>query len=155
MLDCPHCYVRVLASADGSCPSCGEDTRRPGVGPQRALLALLADEPLPERCLQCGHPTDRTTFVKYRREAEGDSAPSWFVALLMSALALMVGYIFFWLRTKASSHLEFRLPQCEDCRRTQGSPQAQHVDFPGHRASFIVSQAFRQELRSARQARLR
>src|SRR6187551_2773131 len=115
MLDCPHCYARVLLRSDGACPSCGEDTRRPGVGPRRALLEILADEPLPDSCLNCGQFTDRTTIVRYRRAVEGDGAPSWFVALLTSALALLVGYIFFWLRTKAVLHLEFRLPQCRDC----------------------------------------
>jgi len=144
----------VLPQSDGACPSCGEDTRKALGGPRRALLDLLADEPLPDFCLQCGKATERTAFVKYRRDVEGDSAPSWFVALLMSALALLGGHIFFWLRMKASVLLEFRLPQCADCGRTQGAPQAQHVDFPNHRASFVVSQAFRKELRSVRRARL-
>jgi hypothetical protein len=60
MATCNHCYRSVMFKQDGSCPACGkhQDQGAP-VSPDKTLVIIRVDQPLPSCCLLCGSATER------------------------------------------------------------------------------------------------
>ena len=145
--ECPHCHSRVFISADGRCPACRKDTLNlDGADPNITRLELRIDDRLPPNCFVCNTATQRTT--KWRAEIDSEAPRRW-VLFVLSLLRLNPVAAVVHLLNRSEPRLEMNLPQCEVCAGKE-KPEASHVDFNNHLATFLVHRAFREQVLSAR-----
>lgn len=143
MIDCPHCYVRVLPCTGGTCPACsaviGDEP------PKWVRLSINSEEELPEFCAACLAPTERVYSIKLTRKGKSDYP--WWVAILLFPLSpLRMGMAIGedWANaSEATIHLHIRLPLCRSCDGGAGQKEPSHVDFDGGRLTVLVNPEFR------------
>jgi len=112
MVECPHCYVRVIPSQEGICPACQKNTRDlSGTDLTRGSLTIEDCERLPDMCFQCGVGTSLRVRVSRRRYNENDPAPTPFAAVLLTILGFLAGHIFL-IGSRQAIEVRIRLPQC-------------------------------------------
>jgi hypothetical protein len=140
-VECPHCYTRVLVSAAGQCPACSKNTKDPRLGsaPPRTKTTIREGVRLPAICYNCGTPTDRTTTIRHRWQAAGDSR-------IVRAMAFWVapGWVLLsWLlgRSRRPS-MRVRLPECVSCSQVS-TPTLEHTDFGAGEITLVVHKNFR------------
>jgi hypothetical protein len=137
LIDCPHCYTRIVPKSDGSCPACQKDTRdTTGLDLSRTSIQVSQGEMLPPICCGCGQQTSRTVVVY--RKATPPGEPSTFVGAAVFWLLSWPLGIWLMLRGMANATVvEVKVPQCEVCAR-RGSPEPRYVDFANARMTLIV-----------------
>ncbi len=146
IVECPHCYVKVIPSQEGICPSCRQNTRDlSGTDPSRGSLSIHEHERLPDLCFQCGVRTSQRVRVSRRRYDENDPAPTPLAAVLLNLFTLLGGYIFLG-GTRQVMRVRILLPQCRSCARQQGPPDPRYVNYESHNMTFVVNKAFRNEV---------
>ena len=149
---CPHCYSRVVALGDNTCPACRESLDdRTGVDRTRALVTLREGEELPAVCLSCGEPTPRIVKVR-RRRTVGNENQSVAIALLIGVVFHALGLLLLLFRKRPGVRIELALPQCSACASLLGKPDARHISWNTHEMTFEVDKKFRKALRAARSA---
>ena len=154
IVECPHCYQRVLPRDGGLCPSCGKnvhDTR----GANLKVTSLRIDEgmSLPPFFCSCGCTTERLVTIKRTRRF-GDN--------VFFRILLWISYVLLWIFFRAvaiaiargdSRHrkrtilsVRLHLPMCQTCSAwNKVTPVT--VDFDNHRMTFIVDRSFADRIR--------
>ena len=137
LIDCPHCYTRIVPKSDGSCPACQKDTRdTTGLDLSRTSIQVSQGDVLPPICCGCGQQTSRVVAV-YRKTSSGGEPSTLVGAVVFALLSWCVG-IWLMLRGIANTTVaEVKMPQCEACGR-QGPPEPRYVDFANARMTFVV-----------------
>ncbi len=156
IVECPHCYQRVLPRDGGLCPSCGKnvhDTR----GPNLKVTSLRIDEgmSLPPFCCSCGSPTERLVTIKRTRRL-GDNV---FVRMLF-----WISYVLLWIlftgwavliaivvggsphQKRMRMSVRLHLPMCQTCSAWNKVIPVT-VDFDNHRMTFLVDRSFADRIR--------
>lgn len=136
IVECPHCYNRVMAGPDGECPSCRRnvnDKTATDASMSSVYIAHLAD--VPPVCCGCGRRTDR--YVKVRLKTAGDKAyrewrSSSLWLLILGTVCLAPVFLVLYLtrgsgRGRAGDTIVVRMPQCEACG-AMGAPTPIAVD---------------------------
>jgi hypothetical protein len=137
LINCPHCYTRIVPKSDGSCPACQKNTQdTTGLDVSRTSIHVSQGDILPAVCCDCGQPTSRTVAV-YRKSSGGDE-PSTALGLAIIVLVSWLAGLLLLLRGAANKSVaQVKIPQCEACAE-RGSPEPRFVDFANARMTFIV-----------------
>lgn len=165
LIDCPHCFTRVVPKADGTCPACQKDTRETAGGDlTRATMPVAQGDVLPPVCCHCGRDTRRCVAVSIEAAGKGQDLPGGgtAISLLLSLASLfvsMLAFLILWpvfvyrlLRGIAgTSVVEVRVPQCEVCA-AYGDPRPQRVDFENARMTLVVHKRLKEATAVARRA---
>ena len=149
--ECPHCFVRMVPKADGTCPACQQDTRGAfGTDPTRTSLCVSQGTVLPSICCDCGEEAERSVAVCRSSDGEQDQ-PSGFVQLLIALLVSWPMALYFFLRgIHKTSIVQVNIPQCHECARN-ATPQPRYVDFANARMTLVVHKNLKEAI--ARQER--
>jgi hypothetical protein len=122
--DCPHCFLRVLPSADGFCPSCGQNTLHE---PSRPLVAVTISTTtrFPQNCHRCNAHTRDVATVSAHFSAEH------FVEDKHGAVRILLGLFSFFLlpitlvlgqesgTRRTYGRIDYEIPTCPDCRASE------------------------------------
>ncbi len=137
VINCPHCYTRVVPKDDGGCPACQKDTRdTAGVDTSRVPIRVWQGDVLPPICCHCGRQTSRTVSVYRKTSLPGE--PSTLAGAIV--LWLLSWWFGLWLLLRGmagTTVVRVALPQCDTCGAS-GTPNPRHVDFANARMTFIV-----------------
>ena len=154
IVECPHCYSKVMPSVSGECPSCRHNIHDlQDVEPEKTALTISSCDRLPPVCCDCGNSTQRYVTVtrKVSHKKEPDSGAG--VALI---LGMLVSWIF-WivaavkgLRTRTQDLIIVELPQCELCG-TLGPPAPIRVNSEELHMTFVVNQKLKQQVQAERE----
>jgi len=145
IIECPHCYTRVAARSDDSCPACQQNTiETSGADRSKTQTSVPVQSALPPVCCQCGVSTHRYVEVSATVAGNAPSPLARFVTFL-----LMVSIVGFFLFEKESrgfqrrrDRLRVRMPQCDVCAQN-GPPVLEYVDSENYRMTFVVDRAFK------------
>ena len=146
IVECPHCYTKVLLKSDGSCPSCGKDSNsQSDADPEMTTAQVDFNEPLPPFCVLCAQSTKRTVTV-FRGEDPDQEG-------LSEGKSLVVGLLAGWriareMGTKQT--MELVVPVCRDCRKRRDEFKPRHVNHGQQRATLLVHRSFKAKLHQLR-----
>lgn len=147
VVDCPHCFTKVIPKPDGTCPACQRNTQDGHARPDHSAVRVAHNAELPPLCCGCGQATDQYhTITNHSSEgrAEGSGVLAFLVALLSLPMAL-----FLLLRgIQETSVVQVKLPICPHCRQF-GLPKPQYVDFKNARMTFVVHKRLKAALESS------
>ncbi len=143
---CPHCYRKVIPSADGTCPACGKNTNdRGNSDPRKTLIGIKSGTRLPPVCHHCGVPTRQ--LKKFMVSSEPQDAT--FSAGLGSLLAGFIGVFSFLNRMERlnkTTYFSLKLPTCDRCSKTLKQISPHYIDFDDHRIDLVVHVEFKKAL---------
>ena len=137
----PHCYVRVVPSPAGICPSCNKNINdHTGASIDFTRLVISPRDALPPNCYLCNSPATRR--IKVRRSVVTGSGVHPIVAVLTFLLSLPLGMIrIFHSGNRYTYSIVIHLPQCKGCASTK-EPQPEFVDLEQGAMTFIVHKSF-------------
>lgn len=142
LTDCPHCYTRVVAKADGRCPACQRDLLSVAdIDSMWVSLRVAQGDILPPICCDCGQATQRVTKVR-KSKSEGDEATSWILVILLGFLSWLAAFYHILRGIADTNVVEVKMPQCDLCA-VNGRPQPEYVDFGNVRMTFVVHRNLR------------
>ena len=136
IIECPHCYTRVLPNAAGTCPSCAGDVNDTyGTDPTRTSLSIETNTLLPPLCSQCAAPTDRTVLlVSSQRSASDTGIES--SSLRWNVFSLLLGKLRPAPRNVDRPEVSLHLPQCPSCAELRGRPKPRAISY--ERATMVL-----------------
>lgn len=146
IVECPHCYRKVLTNDDGTCPACKKNINAlAGTDQSKTLVTLSSRQKLPAICIHCGRAAvTEQTFVRKERNREMETSPTFILGILEGMLMLLVGRFL----SDDKQVIRLDLPVCE--QHLNEKPPLKHLDFENYRASFVVDKKFRKILHSER-----
>ena len=132
VIECPHCHVKVLPTANDICPACRKDiSDTQGVDPNQVSLTLHESEELPSFCYSCNLYTERTVRIS----GDGETGlPSLFPKPEVD-----------------TSNVIIYLPQCEVCGE-RNDPEPLDVDYEYQKMTFVVHKGFRERVFQVRES---
>ena len=136
IVECPHCYTRVLPKENNICPACRmdmSDTR--DVDPQVAALVVRETDHLPPYCYSCNSYTERYVKITGDKGTLLDQSLGAVVSLLIPTRKI----------EQDTSNVFVRLPQCEACAE-QEEPAPLHVDYDTQSMVFVVNIGFKERV---------
>jgi hypothetical protein len=150
--ECPHCYARVIAKADGECPACHRNIRDlTGTDPTRTQATLLHGAKLPPFCCDCGAPTDRYVKVKSTMGGPGGSNQKALWGALAMLCSFSLGLLLMGalrreqLSKRPNDVAVIHMPQCEPCGSVR-RPAPIRVDTEQLALTFVVHREFKAHL---------
>lgn len=144
MLDCPHCYRRVLPLTNGECPICHRDTSETrGTDNSKTRVCLTEKSVLPDVCASCGGYATRRVAVKARglNTGSNDLAGSGNTVRIPGLIGLLLGIFFKRDGTVGKASMQILLPQCDQCYGVQ-KMEPDLVDFERYESWFVVHRNF-------------
>src|SRR6185503_18136020 len=142
VIECPHCYVRIVPMGGGRCPACGKNTRdQSGADLTKTRMSLRAGEPLPDNCYLCDRATLRTVKWKCVVGDFGSGKLAMLMRLLGGILLPPLRHAAFSPAESFVRRMKLRLPQCPACA---SKPEAEYVDMDNYVATFLVHRDFRE-----------
>ena len=145
--ECPHCFMRVVATANGECPACRRDMGdTSGSDATKTSLSVALGAVLPPFCCDCANMTDR--YVKVRAKIAGDNGSGW--ATFFSVMISVITGVFVAgdddnPRRRSSDTLVIRVPQCKLCA-SQGHPRPIRVNSEELRMTLVVDKKFKEKV---------
>lgn len=148
IIECPHCYTRVMPGPEGECPACRKNTRdTAGTDPAKTAMSIPNQASLPPVCCECGRPTDRyvkvTRSVRVQGAAEGSGG-----TLASIGLWLLGGFTIFassgHSRGTSGDVIVIHMPQCPLCG-AEGPPSPKSVNAEELRMTFVVHKVFKEK----------
>ena len=144
LVDCPHCYTRVVPKSDGTCPACQREMAlEDGVRSTWTTMKISQGAHLPPVCCECGSRTRRYVHV----DADTGSGPKAWLEIIASLTSWPSTLWMFWQTMKRTSCVRVRMPQCSECGRS-GKPKPRRVDFPNATMTFVVHRRFQHAVTS-------
>lgn len=132
VVECPHCYARILPRSNNICPSCHNDLMDlEGIDPNQVSLVIHEAEELPSFCYSCNRYTERT--IRLSADQESDLAAALFGRSLPENTTNIIIY----------------LPECEDCTGIN-EPVKTDVDYDRQTITLIVHKGFRDRVLQSR-----
>ncbi len=128
LMECPHCFTKILPHADNTCPACqGDLSSLAGVNPNKVSFLIHESEELPLCCYSCGQYTEQEVRVSGDQESilskffMGDISP------------------------EETSNVVIFLPQCQFCAEIE-DPEPVEVDYDNQTMTFSVHTRFRDQV---------
>ncbi len=148
MLDCPHCYRKVLPRTTGECPICHKDTNETrGTDPSKTRICLTEKSVLPDVCVSCGAFANRRVTVTARglntgaNDVGGSKGASRIPGLIGLIISLCTSQ-----GRPGKAAMKILLPQCDQCNGVL-KLEPDLVDFERYESWFIVHRNFAQSLK--------
>ena len=136
IVECPHCYTRVLPKENNICPACRMDmTDTPDVDPQVAALVVRELDNLPPYCYSCNSYTERYVKIVGEKGTLLDQSLGAVVSLLIPTRKI----------EEDTSNVFVSLPQCEACAEME-EPAPLHVDYDTQSMVFVVNIGFKERV---------
>jgi hypothetical protein len=129
MIECPHCFLRVIPTREGLCPACSGSTKSPDS--KWSSISICPSTTLPRFCCVCNEPTSFVRRVKigdWDRELEREEKQNGLgclftaiaifnpIALLFRLVLLLAAFIVFvvqaLIKSKAAVSHVVRIPLC-------------------------------------------
>ena len=146
---CPHCYRKVIAMTDGTCPACGKNTRdKAGTDPHKILISIRPGDHLPKVCFRCGTATESAKRLHLVSEPQGATFTSGFATFLANFMGPF-RFINRLERLNKTITLSIRLPVCRECWKGLRQIRPEHIDFDDHRIDLVVHENFRKAITSS------
>ena len=147
IVDCPHCYTRVVPTSQGACPSCRQSVyEATDADHSKASISVAHLEPLPTMCCDCGCATDRTVKITRNISRKADLEPSddllSYIGSLFSWIGWLIALVRGDFRSRIGDQVVVQMPQCVICSES-GIPDPIHVNAHELRMTFIVNQEFK------------
>ena len=142
MLDCPHCYTKIIPMASGVCPSCSGDTKdRSGYDPDLTVVMIREKQDLPERCLICGQTSSKQHALTFQSEPDHLANTG---QTLFGLLLLFVGGLGFVKTGGGHKHeVTLHIPLCTmDACKSSERLQPRQLDAENFRAKFLAHRRF-------------
>lgn len=124
VVQCPHCYTKILPLADNTCPACHVDlSNLAGVDLNKVSLLIHESEELPSYCYSCNQYTEQVVRISGDQESilskffMGDVSP------------------------EETTNVIVLLPQCELCAEME-DPEPIEVDYDLQTMTFVVHAGF-------------
>jgi hypothetical protein len=133
MIECPHCFLRVIPTREGLCPACSGSTKSPDS--KWSSISICPSTTLPRFCCVCNEPTSFVRRVKigdWDRELEREEKQNGLgclftaiaifnpIALLFRLVLLLAAFIVFvvqaLIKSKAAVSHVVRIPLCTRCK---------------------------------------
>ena len=150
IVECPHCYTRVLPNRAGTCPSCARDVNDThGADPTRTSLSIETNTLLPAVCSQCAAPTDRTVLIVSSQRTSAD-APEESSSLRWNVFALLLSRLRPSAAMSDRPEVSLHVPQCPRCAELRGRVKPRAISY--ERASMVLE--VHRDFRSAVEAEL-
>jgi len=141
LIECPHCYKKVLPMQDGTCPGCGKNTRDiSNANLNMTLLEIKQGTPLPRICCFCGENAEGTILVKRSKSTGGESLFIRILVFVFSPFLYLFGNGF----ERTTSKLKILLPTCAKCSSEYVEPR--YIDFDNYTMTFAVHKKFKDAL---------
>jgi hypothetical protein len=140
IVECPHCYTRVIPIENDTCPSCHKNVLEiKNIKQHLTSIAIKESSALPKYCCQCNLPTNRFVTVK-------ESVKTGDVNLLLRLMVFIFSPILI-LFTEGDNRrsMKVKMPQCSQCARKSGLKPL-HVDFENYQMTFVVHKEFRERV---------
>ncbi len=125
LVECPHCYTKILPLDDNTCPACqGDLSNLAGVDPNKVSFLIYESEKLPSYCYSCNQFTEQEVRVSGDQESilskflTGDVSP------------------------EQTTNVVIFIPQCESCAEME-DPEPVEVDYDLQTMTFVVHAGFR------------
>jgi len=142
IVECPHCYTRVIARDDGSCPACGENTGDlSGTNPNETIVTVTPCQKLPDCCMLCGQ--SGTKHYQIGGTSGDDITMSISASIVGFIAALFTGFGFFSL-PRDDMPFSVKIPLCSRCARPL--PRPIHIDTENYQMRFLAHIQFRAEM---------
>lgn len=145
IVECPHCYTRVMPSSSGICPACQKNiNERPALPDMTQELIDTRWRP-PAICMICGEPAEEHVDVIFTRvsptQGERIALGGAFGAVLLLVRALL------WLIGRTlKQRVAFSAPVCCAHRSSQLLKPVE-IDWSNGYFTFIVHRIFRDKWR--------
>ncbi len=153
LMQCPHCFTKVMPKGDGSCPACHKATQdAKETSPTRRSLRLSQGESLPGICCDCGEVTDRYFSVTCSSSPEENQPAGFGQALIGMLFSWPMALYFFLLGIQNTRVVRVRMPQCRTCAQAR-TPEVRHVDFGNAAITFVVHNNLYEEIVAAEKRR--
>ena len=141
--ECPHCFVEVVAAADGQCPNCQKNVNSvDAASSQRTTVLITPESSFPAHCHLCNAPTKRVhSIVEWTAELvyEDDRFPALRWLLAAGTFVLLP---FFWIMMgkvggdrRAHNKTVLRVPTCPACNH----PDIRVVESIAERNEFRIA----------------
>ncbi len=124
LMECPHCFTKILPHADNTCPACqGDLSSLVGVNPNKVSFLIHESEELPLCCYSCGQYTEQVVRVSGDQES------------------ILSKFLTGDLLPEETSNVVIFLPQCESCAEIE-DPEPVEVDYENQTMTFVVNTGF-------------
>lgn len=135
IVECPHCYTKVIPLANNICPACRNDmSDLEDVDPNRLAFVIRESEELPSFCFSCNRYTERTVRISGDHES------------------LLEKFFFGEARPERTTNVIIFLPQCEQCAELE-EPEPTSIDYEHQTMTFAVHFEFRDRVIQLRRHR--
>jgi hypothetical protein len=115
LIDCPHCYTRVIPKADGCCPACQNDTRDvAGLDTSRTTIRVSQGDILPPICCECGQYTSRVVSI-HKKTGPRDEGPTLLGAAVLWVFFRSLGARLLLRAAGSTLVVNVTMPQCDAC----------------------------------------
>ena len=138
IIECPHCFARVVPKSDNTCPSCRKNIKdMTNADTDLTTVTLGPSATMPELCIICGQQTNRT--YKYTMEIPGGQDSK----LISTLLSLLRGRLLSGLIKKQIQSIGIKLPVCNNCKHYQANIKPIHFNKDTDTMTFVVHKAFK------------
>ncbi|MFZ5988567.1 MAG: hypothetical protein ACOYWZ_15775 [Bacillota bacterium] len=143
IIECPHCYERVLPQQDGTCPNCRRNTQILG-GSRHELtkVDIKQSYSLPDVCFKCGEKSDSFVIIKRSHSTSKESPIVKIIVLIFSPFAFLMNNGF---GSGRYTVIKITMPICTKCKSAE-KIEPVHIDFDNYTMSFITHYKFKEEL---------
>jgi hypothetical protein len=132
IVECPHCYTRVLPMENNICPACKMDmSDMEDVNPELVSVVIRESDELPPYCYLCNSYTERYVTIVGDKGTLLDEIASRLVPVRQNE--------------DRTSNVYVRLPQCENCAELE-NPSPRYVDYEHQTMTFIVNKGFKERV---------
>jgi len=151
LIECPHCFTRVLPRADGECPACQQNTQSVrDIDRQFKTVTVGETSAMPDHCSTCMLPETRLVRVTRSRVIWGAAGDSGVAAVVATVIRLLLGGIHFLFhlmtseRDSGSQKVVVQMRHCRECSRRQPL-EPTFVNYDAYTMKFIVHREFAHE----------
>lgn len=147
IIECPHCFSRVLLTSDNKCPSCRKDPNdSKNANPNLTTATFFSYETLPENCIKCGQSTKRSVkFLVEKKDENWEWEILNAIPLIGDILSPINNIVKFFKKMEYKQNsITFKLPICDKCSNSEVKPM--HLNMDTDAITFIVHKAFKGEL---------
>ena len=152
LMECPHCFAKMVLTSDNKCPSCRKDPRdTKNTNPNLTTATFFSYIKLPEYCMACGKPTKKISkFIVNKKDSNWEwevlgAIP--FLGDLFSSLSTFLMPV--KLMRKSENSITFKLPFCGKCNNSDVRPI--HFNRDTEAITFIVHKTFKRELENRKE----
>jgi hypothetical protein len=144
VIDCPHCFTKVIPKPDGSCPACQGNTRESSASTEHSAVRIAHGTELPPICCGCGQPADQYHAIT-SHPTEGRGEASGVMAVLLTLISWPMALLMLLRGLHETSVVQVKLPTCPHCRQF-GYPAPRYVDFKNARMTFVVHKRLKEAI---------